>query len=70
MIKYSGVTYDKSPSKIKRWRARIYQDGRVYFVGRYKTQEEAIEAHKKRKEELNTCIIENKSVPRGTILKD
>ena len=39
----SGISYD-GKNRVSPYRARVYRNGKTYYVGRYKTKEEAIEA--------------------------
>jgi hypothetical protein len=51
-ITHTGVHYEKYRTGTRKWRARVYHHGKHFYVGRYATQAEAIEAHKKYKEKL------------------
>ena len=54
---YVGVSIDRSCSN-RPWRARIRtKDKKVIHVGRYKTEQEAIEAHKACLEKLENQTL-------------
>jgi group I intron endonuclease len=46
---YTGVSFNK---KNKNWKSRIAKDGKTYYLGVYKTEEEAAEAYNKKALEL------------------
>jgi hypothetical protein len=62
--RYKGVHFE---SYSGRWRAEIHKDGTHYRLGRYDTQEEAVEAYQRKAQELFgsfACVVENDVVIR------
>ena len=41
-----GVTYDEKTRGLKKWRARIYVNGKRVNLGRFYTKREAVEARR------------------------
>lgn len=55
---YRGVSWCKGKNGGGRWIAKIYAQGKQYYLGLYDTAEEANEAYKKAKEELHKPLVE------------
>jgi hypothetical protein len=54
-IKYTGTTFDEKRGK---WRAYMRKKGKQYFIGRFKTQKEALKARKQFIASLQTFLDE------------